>query len=217
MSQRRAERKFVCTRRTHLVAETEDHRAWTLGCTVTAEPRCSIAHNWRNVCQRFDVINGGGLAKESGRSWIGRFRPWFGRLAFEDFERRRIFARNINGWSALNRNLQRVQIPRATRFLNRFRHSSNAVAVGFVDVKADLFGIDCSSREDRAFENQMRPMLDQRTIFETTRLIFARIADHVSRFHGCFRSGGPLLSDGKTRAATAAQAGLSDFIENFRG
>src|SRR3989442_6969569 len=75
MSQRRTQRKFVCTGRVHLVAEAEDHRPWTFGCPITAEPRCAIAHNGRNVCQRFDVINGGGLSKKSGCSWVGGVWP----------------------------------------------------------------------------------------------------------------------------------------------
>ena len=59
-------------------------------------------------------------------------------------------------------------------------------------------------------------LLDQQAIFESARLAFVRVADEVFGLGVVFRDKAPLHAGGEPRAATAAQPGRFDFVDQLR-
>jgi hypothetical protein len=63
----------------------------------------------------------------------------------------------------------------------------------------------------------MRAIFEKYAIFETPWLIFAGITNNVSSIGLSLSSNSPLASYGKSRAATAAKTGSSDFVQDVFG
>src|SRR5205085_3291077 len=66
------------------------------------EPLRAIQHDWRQVAQRFDVIDRGGLVIETGDRGKRRFDTRLRALALERFNQRRLFPRLVRAGSAMN-------------------------------------------------------------------------------------------------------------------
>src|SRR5207302_1112693 len=67
-------------------------------------------------------------------------------------------------------------------------------------------------------EDQMRPVFNQRPVFETAGFVLARIAHDIARLIWRLARDAPFPANRKTGAASAAQAGRGDFVEDgFRG
>ena len=59
----------------------------------------ALRNNQRDVRERFNIVNDGGLSEQADVNWKRRLVPRFSSLAFDRVEERRLFAANVSAGS----------------------------------------------------------------------------------------------------------------------
>src|SRR5262245_8761831 len=74
--------------------------------------------------------------------------------------------------------------------------------------------LDCTRCEDYTFQNKVRTMLQQQTVFKAAGFVFAGIADEIAGKHRCLDRSTPLRSSRKACAAAPPKPGRDDLAKN---
>src|SRR5215471_17330962 len=215
MTEWSAERQFVEARKLHLGTDAEEHCSRILGRSIASEPFRTVSHNLRDIRDRLDIVDDGRLSEQTRCRRIRRLLARLRRFAFEDLERRRVFAGNIDGRRTVN-----GQFNVRSCFFERGAESAMTLVVCFVQVEEGLSRPNRPCGEQHAFQYKVRPVLQKNTILETAWLVFACVTDNVFLFGRFLARDSPLLPYRKSGPASSLQPGtdhlLKDVALNWR-
>src|SRR5215471_21845441 len=102
MTEWSAERQFVEAWKLHLGTDAEEHCSRIPGRSIASEPFRTVSHNLRDIRERLDIVDDGRLSEQTCCRRIRRLLARLRRLAFDDLERRGVFAGNIDGRRTVN-------------------------------------------------------------------------------------------------------------------
>ena len=169
----------------------------------------------RNVAQRLDVIDDGGLAPQAADLGIWRLGARIGALAFERVEQRGLLPAHVAPGADVQVHLQAVrraqdvlaQIAVAVRFGDGLLHPPGRQLVRPAQKDVGDVGLDGIGADNHAFDQLVRIAFQQQAVLECARLHLVGIANEILRARRivAHRHETPLLRSWKARPAAAAQ------------
>jgi len=185
-------------------------------------PVDAAGENLRDVGESLDVVDGGGLLKETGLAGEGGLVAGLGAMAFDGFEERAFFAADVAAGAdehfevkievaAKNFFAENTRLGATTNF---FSEDLFLERIFVADIEDAFFCAGNESGDDHAFGDEMREMAEDETVLDGAGLALVGVADDVFHRIGLLADEIPLHPSGESGAAHAAELGFFENGEN---
>lgn len=208
----------------HVAGNTEKFRAAVIGSAERGEPIGSAPHDRRANRYRFYIGHGGGAAVESRIGGEGRLDTGLARLAFQRLNQTCFFTADVGSGTRVYIDIEVVATVRGVLsqepFIVGLLHSlfESVGLVPELTAYVDVSGAGAHGETDHQgpFDQFVRVIAEDLAILAGAWLGLIRIDDQVggTAIGVLFGHEGIFQSGGKTGAATAAQPGLFNFVDD---
>src|SRR5262249_15231254 len=157
--------------------------------------------------ERLDILVESRTVEQPDLGDIRRPVAWIAALAFDRFDHRRLFAANIGAGAATKIDLTGLDQAGFFEGGDLMAEDVQYCRILIAHIEVDALGIDCPSRDQRAFEHRVRLVLEIEAVLEGARLAFVAVDGHQSGT----RIGPhdlPLAPGGEPRATQASQPSI---------
>src|SRR5690606_7041966 len=209
----------------HGAAHAEQARAGRLRRADRGERRAALEDDVRDVRERLDVVDDGGLAEEAR---LDRERRLVARLAavpLDRVEERGLLAADVGAGALAELDVEAeagaghvVAEPAVfAGLLDRVRDALERERVLAAEVDVTVLGADGERGDRHGLDDREGVALEQDAVLERAGLGFVRVADDVARARRLPRDSVPLPAGGERGAAAPEQAGVRDLADDGGG
>ena len=191
---------FVVAGFSHMAAEADDARAGVVGGSQFGKRLAAARRNVFDRAQSLNVVDdGGALIKAENRWKVRRLDARIGAFAFQGFDEPRFLAANVGAGAAMQVNFQMITtaqnvFPKEAvfaRFLQGVFENGGALDEFAANVDIGEADVVCVRRDGHAFQQLMRILVNDLTIFEGARLRLIGVANKIDRFAAAAVDEGP--------------------------
>src|SRR3954471_8164435 len=181
-------------------AKAEEAGSAVLRRAVIGEFLAAHKNDVRDGSQALDIINDSGAAPESDNSRERRTDARNATLSFERLHQRRFLADFVSAGAGVPIAIELLAGAKdviaekalGVGVVDRLLHDCEQVAILAADVDVSLLRADGESRDDHAFDDRVRVLLENQTVFAGAGFGFIAVHQNVFRLGGFFWNEAPL-------------------------
>ena len=209
----------------YITADREEFGAGAVLRAELPEPFCAVINDGGDVCQRFHVVQHGGLPEESLDAGERRAEARLAAFSLDGFKERCLFAAHIGAGAGTELDLEVVaashhilsEISKPLRVLTGCLHDGENIGVLCPEVNVSHVGAHGLSADRHAFKDRTGVGGEEDTVLVGARLALIGVADDVAhRILGGTREL-HFPPGGEPRTAAAPETGGFYDFDDFRG